>query len=257
MSSQKYISSITEMVPEDFPTLTPLSEPPPPTSTSNSDSFMGYFENMTLQTWVIIILILAFLGINIFDYLAKGTEETVSVFSKIFEPVLKFFGYSTLTTTKQTIETSATGTKAGVDIIAGATTGAIDTIKQTSQSEQPLNKSDSLYSTKNNIFQGKSASSSLPVQHKIQQDDTNYISENERLQKDSLSRALEHSSKNIQQVKPDDSRSSIQTTGKPGWCYIGEDQGIRTCSEIGVNDVCMSGDIFPTQSVCVNPNLRA
>lgn len=261
MSSQKYISSITEMVPEDFPTLTPLSEPPTSTTTSasasNSDSFMGYFENMTLQTWVIIILILAFLGINIFAYLAKGTEETVTVFSKIFEPVLKFFGYSTLSTTKQAIETSATGTKAGVDIIAGATTGAIDTIQQTSQSEQPLNKSNSLYSTNNNIFQGKSASSSLPVQHKIQQDDTNYISENERLQKDSLSRALEHSSKNIQQVRPDDSRSSIQTTGKPGWCYIGEDQGIRTCSEIGVNDVCMSGDIFPTQSVCVNPNLRA
>jgi hypothetical protein len=24
-----------------------------------------------------------------------------------------------------------------------------------------------------------------------------------------------------------------------------------------VNDMCMSGDIFPTQAVCMNPNLRA
>jgi hypothetical protein len=61
----------------------------------------------------------------------------------------------------------------------------------------------------------------------------------------------------VNQVNPDDSRSSIQTTGKAGWCFIGEDQGIRTCAEIGVNDGCMSGDVFPSQEICMNPNLRA
>jgi hypothetical protein len=25
---------------------------------------------------------------------------------------------------------------------------------------------------------------------------------------------------------------------------------------VGMNDTCMSGDIFPTSAVCVNPNLR-
>ena len=51
--------------------------------------------------------------------------------------------------------------------------------------------------------------------------------------------------------------SSVGETGQAGWCYIGEDQGTRTCAKVGRNDVCMSGDIFPTQDVCVNPNLRA
>lgn len=138
MSSQEYIRSITEIIPDDFPTLTPLPETSGPSSSSSS-SFMGFLFNITWQTWIIIILILALLGINVFAYLAKGTQETVSIFEQIFGPILKFFGYSTLETSKQTIETSATGTKAGVDIIAGATTGAIDTIQQTALSNNNTN----------------------------------------------------------------------------------------------------------------------
>jgi hypothetical protein len=44
--------------------------------------------------------------------------------------------------------------------------------------------------------------------------------------------------------------------GKMGWCFIGEDRGFRSCEYVGVNDQCMSGDIFPTKDVCMNPNLR-
>jgi len=44
--------------------------------------------------------------------------------------------------------------------------------------------------------------------------------------------------------------------GKAGWCFVGKDRNVRSCSQIGVNDQCMSGDIFPTQQICVNPNLR-
>ena len=40
-----------------------------------------------------------------------------------------------------------------------------------------------------------------------------------------------------------------------GYCFVGEDKGIRTCMEINVTDKCMSGNIFPNKSVCVNPNL--
>lgn len=57
----------------------------------------------------------------------------------------------------------------------------------------------------------------------------------------------------------DDSYSSIQkskSSSKSGWCYIGEDRGFRSCIDVGENDKCMSGDIFPTSEICVNPNLR-
>lgn len=255
MSSQEYIRSVTEIVPDDFPTLTPLPEGGPK---STSSSFLGYFSNMTWQTWVIIILILALLGINIFAYLAKGTQETASIFEQIFGPILKFFGYSTLSTTKQTVETTATGTKAGVDIAAGAAVGTIDTIQQTTQNGGLMSTPIATSGTSTGVSttsvpQGQMATSSFPVQQRMQEAGANI----DQWQQDSLARALDNAKQSADQVNPDDSRSSIQTTGKSGWCYIGEEQGIRTCSEIGVNDVCMSGDVFPNQAICMNPNLRA
>ena len=245
MSSQGY-RSVSEIVTDDFPNLTPLPEGP------SSNGSTGYFENVTLQTWIIIILILAFLGINIFTYLAKGTQETVSIFSKIFEPILKFLGYTTLTTTKQTIETSATGATSGINMVAGTTTDTIDNIIQTKGSGTPVATSGTSTGVSSNVPQGN-MSTCLPVQNNIQQNSAKI----EKWQEDALSKALSSAEQKQGEVTPDDSRSSIQTTGKSGWCYIGDDQGLRTCSEIGVNDVCMSGDVFPTQPVCINPKLRA
>lgn len=57
----------------------------------------------------------------------------------------------------------------------------------------------------------------------------------------------------------DDANSSIQgnkPVHKSGWCYIGEDRGFRTCARVKETDLCMSGDIFPNQEICMNPNLR-
>jgi hypothetical protein len=224
----------TQVIPDEFPTLTPLPEISPSPSSS------GSFLNITWQTWVIIILILALIGINIFAYLAKGTQETVSLFQKIVGPILKVFGFETLETTKQTIETTATGTKAGVDIISGTATGTINQIEQTAK-----NGTTGTTPSMSNIPQGQQASTTLPVQYKIQETGGN------------IEKALEHAKQSADQVLPDDSKSSIQTIGKAGWCYIGTDHGIRTCAEIGVNDACMSGDIFPNQAICMNPNLRA
>ena len=287
MSTQEYIRSITEILPDDFPTLTPLPEGPGSFSSSQSSSsstITSFFLNITWQTWVIIVLVLALIGINIFAYLAKGTQETASLFGKIVGPILKIFGYETLETTKQTVQTSATGTKAGVDIVANTGIGIINTIEDsgiptgttgtavglssdtnanTNANTNTYNKNTNTYNKNTNTYnkntnkntnvQGINASSSLPVQNRIQQTGGNI----EQWQEGSLEKALENASQCANQVEPDNSRSSIQTTGKAGWCFIGKDQGFRTCSEIGVNDGCMSGDVFPSQEICMNPSLRA
>jgi len=44
--------------------------------------------------------------------------------------------------------------------------------------------------------------------------------------------------------------------GKRGFCYIGEERGLRTCIGVGINDTCMSGEIFPSMNKCINPNIR-
>lgn len=58
--------------------------------------------------------------------------------------------------------------------------------------------------------------------------------------------------------KANDAHSSVNTIkAKAGWCFVGEEKGFRNCVEVGENDKCLSGDIFPTSQVCVNPSLRA
>jgi hypothetical protein len=52
-------------------------------------------------------------------------------------------------------------------------------------------------------------------------------------------------------------QGSNQRSEKPGYCYIGKDKGIRSCLFVGVNDECMSDDIYPSMDICVNPKLRA
>ena len=160
------IRSITSDFPDDL-TLTPLPEIQPTSSST------GFFSNITWQTWIIIVLLLALIGINIFVYLAKGTDFVATLFNDIFAPILKLFGYTTLETTKQTIQTSATGTKAGVDVVSNTTVSAINAGQQVLSGEP----------------KGQLATSSQQGTP-VQQDST--VNSNQYSQEDSLEKALEN-----------------------------------------------------------------
>lgn len=244
-------------------------------NSSDSSDISSMASGMSWQTILIIILILALLGFNIFIYLAKGTGDVAEFIDKYFGPLLKLFGISILETTKQTIDVSATGTKAGVDAVANTATGAIDVVEQGTNLNPNTNTSNTTSSNANantntsnssntntsnssntsNKYSGQQASGtqkiSMPVQQQIQQDGS--VSE---WRQDTLDSALNDASKNPE-PQPDESSSSVQSTGKAGWCYIGMNRNTRTCSQVGVNDLCMSGDIFPSQDICMNPSLRA
>lgn len=63
--------------------------------------------------------------------------------------------------------------------------------------------------------------------------------------------------KNEPTPSPDlSNEADIQMAKKAGYCYVGTLNKKRTCIEIDEDDKCMSGDIFPTRDLCVNPNLR-
>jgi hypothetical protein len=220
---------------------------PGPAFNSDYTNVSSDASSMTWQTWLIIILILALLGFNIFIYLAKGTGAVAEFIDKYFGPLLKLFGISVLETTKQTVNVSATGTKAGVDVVAGTTTGAIDIIEQGATTTGSNVKGSTVTSSNTSNTQ----KNAMPVQQQIQE--AGSMSE---WRQDTLDSALNDASR-YSEPQPDDSLSTVQSTGKAGWCYIGTDRNIRTCSQIGANDVCMSGDIFPSQDICMNPNLRA
>lgn len=207
-------------------------------STNTSGGFFSFLQNITLTTWILIIIVLAIFGFNIFAYLAKGTQFTANILGE----GSNWFSSLLAPTAKQTIDVSATGTKAGVDVIANTANNAIDTVS---------NPNENLKQTPPQVEPNPaySSQSSQPVVSESQL---------EQMQENALNKALndaEQSSK----VQADDSYSTIQmskSSNKSGWCYIGEEKGVRSCMEVGVNDMCMSGDIFPTNDVCVNPNLR-
>ena len=202
-----------------------------PTGTSDSNSFVDMFKNISFTTWLILILIFAFLGFNIFVYLAKGTQDITDFFGPLLE---KVFGL-TIAITGDVVDVTAEGTKT----IVNATVDVVDKGLTTVQNITP--------NTPNSNFKAP------PAKTQPQQPDP--------LANNTLNKALNTSqSKQTSSTdfQADESSSNIQGGNtKSGWCYIGEDRGFRSCAQVGDNDKCMSGDIFPTQDVCVNPNLRS
>ena len=258
------IKSITNLLSEDLPELPEISTTTPGYSTSNSsgiNSIVSFFKSITWQTWIIIILLLSLIGINIFAYLAKGTQATATIFDQIFGPILKLFGYTTIETTKQTIQTTATGTTAGVNVVADTSVNALNKVEQSVQNApsstntMPLPTSGTsvgLSTAQSSVIPGQIATSSqkgVSLQKQYAAEATA-----EQFKQDSLEKALSSAAQTGGEIQPFDTTIS---TGKAGWCFIGDDLGVRTCASIGVNDVCMSGDVFPSQEICMNPNLRA
>jgi len=62
------------------------------------------------------------------------------------------------------------------------------------------------------------------------------------------------------QPAEDTSENPIQkpiSASKSGWCLIGEYENRRGCIEVGEQDKCLSGQIFPNQKMCLNPTMTA
>ena len=70
-----------------------------------------------------------------------------------------------------------------------------------------------------------------------------------------LDNALKHRKYNERVSEPDNSNSVIQKKNSK-FCYIGSENNKRSCIEIGDSEKCMSGKIFPTKELCINPKLR-
>jgi hypothetical protein len=154
--------------------------------------------------YIIIFLILALLGFNLFTYFGQLSHMFGSFLDSIlgfFRPILVYFGYGIGEVAKTT-----------VNVTAGAVTGGIDVLEKGLKKPPASQKKD----VKKNL---------KPQKH-----------------------PLPAESDSLQQGKG---------TRKAGFCYIGEDRGFRSCISVGEADDCMSQDIYPTMSQCINPNLRS
>ena len=63
--------------------------------------------------------------------------------------------------------------------------------------------------------------------------------------------------KSLEEPAPDDSASSVQGGAKSGFCLAGEWKGVRSCVKVKSAKDCVSGQLFPNETTCVNPTLRS
>ena len=203
-------------------------------------------SHSNMWKYLIIFLILAVLGFNLFTYVGKFSFFLGELSDKIisfFKPILAYFVYGVTETAKKTIDLTAKGSKKAIDVTSGTITGGINVLQNGLSRGSSPSENGGLYRGSSPSENGGLYSGSSP-------------SENGGLYSGSSpSRATDR----IDYPIPDDAGSVTQLSkakNKSGFCYIGEDRGFRSCISVGEGDTCMSGDIFPSQELCINPNLR-
>ena len=209
----------------------PSSEPP-----SVGNKVVGFFSNIGWTKLLVIFVILSFLGVNLFSNLAEVSDWFGKTLGPIFRKILGLIGITTVKVSEKAVDVTATGAKTGIDIAAGTLQSGLGVIEgQLQNAKQSMDAK-----------QGTGAKQSGGAKQE----------QSAKQSQGPLSAALADSLPQI--PEPDDATSSTQKngSGKAGYCYIGEDRGFRSCIKVNEDDKCMSGQIFPSSDICVNPNLR-
>ena len=220
-SLNSFTSAITGAVASDLPD-----------SADAGGTDSGY-SIWSIISGILIVLIIWVLIYNLFN-LGKFTGRV--------ESVLEWIGYSTGETVKTTANVGATGLKGSADVASDAITGSVNIL------EKGLNLTPQEKMRAQNQQQAQAtALNPPPLNRKTVETSEDNV----------LSTGLANLKKMSPMPSADDATSVTQSgRSKSGYCYIGEDRGFRSCISVGENDQCMSGDIFPTMDICINPNLR-
>jgi hypothetical protein len=217
-------------------------------SLSGSDSSSN--EDSHVWKYIIIFIILAVLGFNLFTYAGKFSQTLGKLTDRIidiFRPILAYFGYGVTSVAKKTVDLTASSSKKMIDVTSGTLIGGIGVL------ERGLSKENKDYLAQGTGAQVQSTRSQVQGTR----------SQGTRSQGKVPApgpQQVERANKKIQYPEPDEAGSNTQLSkgkSKSGFCYIGEDRGFRSCISVGEGDTCMSGDIFPTREVCINPSLRS
>jgi len=184
---------------------------------SNNEQTMG-INNQIVIISLLIILGLSFLGINIFIVIGNLLESLLKIVGPMITQILSIFGYTTGTALNKGADVVADVAKTGVDIAEGSLQSVGNVLRDASRG----NVNPAAVSGLDGALNVSSSPSSTYVE-----------------------------------PSPSASANPVQrpiTSGKTGWCLVGEYEGKRGCVAVGEQDRCMSGQIFPSQVACMNPS---
>lgn len=254
------------------------------------------FNIKTILLWIGILILLAFLGLNIFSTLGNVTDSITN----IFKPILSLFGLATINLTSKSLDVATEGTKGLANATTNVLDSGLDIVNNTTQS--------GLSFLKNRISNKSSNDSQNNNSDKSKSEDNDKSDDNDKLEKidtynkkdiDKLSAFIDSNFDNVNKFQSHDNKScksnclkkctnesgsdkcnlhcdrycdeviphpdpvidnsrvqSNKASGKSGFCYVGEENGIRSCVKVTEHDICTSGKIYSSQEICRNPKLR-
>jgi hypothetical protein len=181
----------------------------------NSDS-TGGIDNRTIIIVLLVLLSLSFLGINILTILGDLIKTIVSILGPLVSQILSIFGYTTGSILNKTADVVGDVAKTGVDIAEGSVQSVGTILKDASRTHVDSKATNSL----DNVLNVSIAQSAAG------------------------------------QPAPTPGENPIQkpiSSGKSGWCLVGEYEGKRGCISVNDYDKCLSGQVYPTQDQCLLP----
>ena len=187
-----------------------------PTRIDPIDNISIFSNKNMLIAALLFLLVLSFLGINLLNIFGNIIQNIASTGGPFVAKILSIFGYATGSVIDKTAEVVGDTAIFGVDVAQDSIQDVGNLLKLAS------------VSTIDKTIQGN------------------------------LDNALRISPTTLNAAQPDHPESAIQkpiTANKTSWCLVGEYQGKRGCVEVSEQDKCLSGQVFPQQKMCLNPNL--
>jgi hypothetical protein len=224
----------------------------------STGSRMKYIKSFLF--WFVIIILLALYGFNIFKYLAQGTD----IITALISPFTYVIALLTGTTVKTIIQNISQG---GQTLIAELTnffgalinffsqffSGSLKVAEKTSVSAIDQLQSN-IVKDKTNSAESKK-SKQVVEEAEPEAEDTTLLKNERKLAE--RNREVSSEVKDTINKKEKTDPAPLQTsTLEHGYCYIGKNNNVRNCAKVSSKNKCMSGDIFPTMDLCINPNLR-
>lgn len=163
--------------------------------------------------YFIVLLILSFLGINVFYILSKGSEMVGDVGSGFIGYIKGLFLWIIIQI-KSLFKLTGEGTKVGVDVVSGTAQSSLGLLEKAI--EQPRNNEDEISRNK-------------PT--------------------DTISSGLDIPGPNIIQKTKELIGGNIKNSG---YCYVGTNNSVGSCAYVDRDDMCTSKRIYPTMELCIN-----
>ena len=198
------------------PSFKSMTELPTSSIKQVSETTSSFFNITSISLFLLVFIVLGIFGYIIYDYLVEGSKNI----NNLFNNVIDFFNQFTENNNKK--------------------------------NHKEFEKSNEKSNEKNN-------EKSKKLIKNVENEKTNNLKLLESNIKNKKSKSIveTENSKNLIETEENEQPEPIRTDSlTSGYCYIGKVNDTRYCTKVDARSKCMSGDIYPTMEICVNPNLR-